>query len=289
MTKNYLLILSGVLLVGALSMQQSTHSTLATYIGTNIHKNSGGVAPGKTGAPGEQNCTACHGGSTLNGATENILTVLNGATPVTSYVPGQTYTVALAMASNPAKKGFQATALDGSDAMAGNFTAGLNTTVNGTAKKYANHTSTSNSSTTALWGWTWTAPSTDVGPVTFYVATNKANNNGQNSGDQIYLSQHVIGSTAGLVEDSKKELNFVAGYNPLNRQLMISFNSLNSGELALNLVDINGRSVFVHQLGTVNEGATKEFVVLPEYIKEGVYFVNCFLGNKPMSARIIVR
>ena len=289
MNKNYLFICAGALLIGAASVQRASHQSLTTYFGSNTHKNSGGAGAGKTGAPGEQNCTSCHSGSALDGSNENVLQVLNGATPVTSYVPGQTYTIALAMSSNPAKKGFQATVLDGSNAMAGTFTAGTNTSINGSVKKYANHKSTSNTSTTVLWGWTWVAPSTDVGPVTFYVATNKANNNGNDNGDVIYLSQHVIGSTAGLVEESKMELNFNAGYNALNRQIMLSFNALNAGDLSINLVDVNGRSVFTNQLGTVSAGATKEFVTLPDHIKEGIYFVNCFVGNTPMSAKIVIR
>src|SRR6185369_13678069 len=38
----------------------------------------------------------------------------------------------------------------------------------------------------ATWTFDWTAPSTDVGPVTFYAAGNQANNDGNTSGDFIY-------------------------------------------------------------------------------------------------------
>ena len=107
--------------------------------------NSGGAAAGKTGAPGEQNCTACHSGTAQDGANENLLTILNGTTPVTQYTPGQQYTVTLSMASNPTKKGFQATALTSSNVMAGAFTGQSgNTSISGTSKKYANHTASSN-------------------------------------------------------------------------------------------------------------------------------------------------
>ncbi|MFM7682216.1 MAG: choice-of-anchor V domain-containing protein, partial [Bacteroidota bacterium] len=140
--------------------------------------NSGGVAAGKTGAPGEQNCTQCHSGNTQDGSNENVLTLLDGTTPVTTYSPGQQYTVTLSMSSNPVKKGFQATALTSANAMAGIFTGQSgNTSINGSSKKYANHTSTSNTSSSApIWTWTWTAPASGTGDVKFYVATNKANN-----------------------------------------------------------------------------------------------------------------
>lgn len=157
-------------------------------------KNSGGAAPGMTGAPNESNCTQCHSGSILNGASENMLTILDGVTPVNTYTPGQQYNVNLLMSSNPTKRGFQATALTASNGMAGGFTGQAgNTTINGGVKKYANHTSLSNTSANApSWTWTWTAPAAGAGPVTFYVATNKTNNNGNDNGDMIYLSQHII-------------------------------------------------------------------------------------------------
>ena len=40
--------------------------------------------------------------------------------------------------------------------------------------------------------FSWTAPATDVGPVTFYVAANAANNNGNNQGDQIYNTKVTL-------------------------------------------------------------------------------------------------
>ena len=36
-------------------------------------QNGGGAAAGKTGAPGEQNCTGCHSGTAQDGSNENNL------------------------------------------------------------------------------------------------------------------------------------------------------------------------------------------------------------------------
>ena len=89
-----------------------------------------GPAGGKTGAPGEQNCTSCHSGATQNGANENLLVVNNDiGFGITQYTPGASYTVNLSMASNPAKKGFQVTALNAATTMAGNFVTGANTQI----------------------------------------------------------------------------------------------------------------------------------------------------------------
>ena len=146
MKKNYILIFSGVLMVGALSMQKTSYVTLEKYIAKNAHKYSGGSPAGKTGAPGEEPaCTACHGGSTQSGITENNFILLDGINPTTNYLPGNTYSVALTMSSNPTKKGFQATAWTSGNVMAGSFTGQAGNTAISTAvyKMYANHTSSS--------------------------------------------------------------------------------------------------------------------------------------------------
>ncbi len=262
----------------------------------NIHKsplNGGGAAAGKTGAPGESNCTSCHSGSTQNGSAENILTVLDANNnPVTSYTLGAAYTVTLGLSSNPSKKGFQATALKTSDnTMAGSFTGTSgNTFVNGSAKKYANHTSQSNTSATALWTWTWTAPATNVGDVKFYVASNKANGNNQDNGDMIYLSQHTISAPSNVgLEESNFKPTFKAAYNAETNSLKLNYKSLKINKVNVNVVDLSGKSVFHKSLGVSVIGENTEFVSLPNDLPKGYYVVNVFLNNTAMSAKVLVQ
>jgi hypothetical protein len=254
--------------------------------------NSGGAAAGKTGAPGEQNCTACHSGTAQNGANENLLTLSDGTTTVTAYTPGQQYTVTLGMTSNPTKKGFQATALTSSNVMAGNFTGQAgNTSINGTTKKYANHTSNSNTSTTApVWTWTWIAPAAGSGNVTFYVATNKTNNNNNDMGDMIYLSQHVFteaSSSAGL-ESIVFNNNVVIGVDNESNKVTIAYELNQMAKMAINVVDLNGKSV--HNKTAMNGQIGSNHVEIPTSdFKSGVYIVNFFIDNKPFSKKIVVK
>lgn len=286
MKKKYILPVF-ILAVAGLSLQNS-----AEFNFSNLHaeKNGGGAAPGRTGAPGETNCTACHSGSVLDGSNENILTVLSGSTPVTEYIPGSVYTVSLTMTSNPAKKGFQSTALDATDAMAGTFTSGATTLVSGTSKKYANHTSASNTSATPAWTWSWTAPATNVGDVTFYVATNKANNNNNDTGDQIYLSQHTISapSGAGINENVSTVSGLALGIDALNSKLKMSFNSLISGEMTINLLDINGRVILNKEIGTSMLGKNEQTIQLPSDLKNGIYVVHLLVNNNTISGKIMI-
>ena len=291
MKKNYLFVGIIALGLGALSLKDSAKIEIAKF-NAKAHKNANGAQPGKTGAPGEQTCTQCHSGTAQSGATENQFVVLDGFNPVTSYVPGQTYNVSLAMASAPAKKGFQAIALDGTNAMAGSFAGqgagGTTITTSGT-KQYANHNSTSNTNANMVWIWSWTAPATNVGDVTFYVATNKANGDGTSSGDMIYISQHVLGTTASIADKGTIDEQFTAGYSAETNAVVMDFNSLTSGDMTLNLVDANGRSVFFTELGKAQIGSNKETVKLPADLKNGIYFVNFFVNNNPMSAKILIQ
>lgn len=210
---------------------------------------------------------------------------------MTQYTPGTTYTVNLAMASNPAKKGFQVTALNGANAMAGNFVAGTNTqlktaTISGGQRKYATHKNTSNTAATQAWSWTWVAPATSEGAVTFYVATNKANNNNNDNGDLIYLSQHVFLSDDASLDETTKENDFNVGYSPEKDAVLISYATLSILPTSLNLVNLEGKSVFSKKLGATAAGNNQEWVSLPSHLPNGLYVVHFFVGNKAYSAPI---
>jgi len=254
--------------------------------------NANGPSGGQSGAPGEQNCTSCHNGATQDGSAENLLILNNDlGVGMTQYTPGATYTVNLSMASNPTKKGFQVTALNGANAMAGNFVAGANTqlktaTISGGQRKYATHKNTSNTAATQVWNWTWVAPATSEGAVTFYVATNKANNNNNDNGDLIYLSQHVFLNDDASIDESVQENNFTVGYSPEKDAILVSFATLSIVPTSLNLVDLQGKSVYAKKLGATQVGKNQEWVSLPQHLSNGMYVVHFFVGNKAYSAPI---
>lgn len=257
--------------------------------------NSNGPSGGQSGAPGEQNCTSCHSGSTQNGSAENQLVVNNDVgVGITQYTPGATYPVNLTMASNPTKKGFQVTALNPANQMAGNFIAGSNTqiktaTIGGGQRKYVTHLSSSNSSATQTWNWTWEAPATEQGPITFYVATNKANNNGNFNGDVIYLSQHMFLNDDASLDQLTIANNFTAGYAPEKQEILISFSSLSVGPISVNLVDLQGNSVLSKKLGTSGVGQNKQWLSLPKQLPNGIYIVHFFIANKAYSAPVSIQ
>jgi len=291
MRKIYILSLLSIATVGFLAFQHGGTESIEKFISAK-HKFSSGGQPAYTGAPGDLNCTSCHNGQVQSGSTENILTVIDGANTVSSYVAGNSYTVSLQMASNPDKKGFSATALDGLNDMAGAFTG---QTAGGTQdfiswnRHYVSHTVASNTNANTEWLWTWEAPVTDVGNVTFYVASNVANNDNMTTGDVIHLSTFIINSTTGILEESIGQSTFQVGYAAQENKVLINFTMLSVGEMFFNLVDLNGRSIYTYKMGKSIIGENNESIVLPDNIKNGIYVVHFFINNKAMSANIMVQ
>ena len=158
-----------------------------------VHAYLAGPPAGFTHAPGEFDCSDCHVPDGPQGG-QTTLTV-----PQT-YIPGQTYQIAVHhFNSDPSRIrwGFQLTALDDGAQKAGNLqsinalTQVLNNQGPIPARQYIEHTQAGNFSGqqgTVTWTFNWTAPATDVGRVTFYVAGNQANGDGNTSGDIIHFA-----------------------------------------------------------------------------------------------------
>ena len=151
---------------------------------------SSGPPPGYTRAPGEEPeaCAECHLSPGDAGSGQIAITA------PANYVPGQTYQITVTHTnSDPTRLrwGFQLTALDPGDEKAGELT---NTSVltqiitggPGGNRQYIEHSASGTfigQTGGASWTFNWTAPSTDVGVVTFYAAGNHANNDANTSGD----------------------------------------------------------------------------------------------------------
>ena len=69
----------------------------------------------------------------------------------------------------------------------------------------------------------------------------------------------------------------------------IQFSSLINGSNFVNIVDMTGKSVLNMDIGASSIGINKESVRLPEHIKNGMYIVQFFVDNYPMSQSILVK
>lgn len=179
--------------------------TLLMVVGANtlVITNTAQPAAGHTGAPGENTCTAagCHNG-TANSTSLIVLNTAPSGQLATGYTPGTDYNIFINVqdlatpATSQPKDGFQVTVLDSNNNFAGAFTV---TNANSTSKtttfgrEYIGH---KNATSTSAWTFRWTAPAVGTGPVRFYVAANRSNSNGSDSGDNIYNQSFTFSESA---------------------------------------------------------------------------------------------
>ena len=238
----------------------------------------------KTGAPGESNCTDCHSGTTQS-AAGTITYNFSGAND--EYLPGQSYTIDLSIASG-AKNGFQMTILDANNDAAGTFTAGTNTsTASAMSRNYIRHSA---SSGITSWSFTWNAPATDMGDLTVYYAFNETNNSGTNSGDQIYLGQESISinPSASMTEYDQLKSGYKVYVDEVAQQLKLQYSTLEPSDVVLNVIDLNGKLLLRKELGTKSAGEYNENIDLTEMYQSGVYFVSLLINNYAINQKIVL-
>lgn len=179
-----------------------------------------------TDAPGEGNCTACH--------TTNPVNTGGGSVTITGlphdYLPNQQIPITVRTTHpNANAYGFQMTAIDNIGRTVGTFTLPndnpakmqtINGLVNNQVRQYVEHTVdgliTMGTSGSNSWTFTWTAPSTRVGKIAFYVAGNGADGNASPTDDQIYTSATATLSGSAI---SNFDLDFqsdIAIFRPSN-------------------------------------------------------------------------
>ncbi|MBX7221639.1 MAG: hypothetical protein K1Y36_16935 [Blastocatellia bacterium] len=163
---------------------------------------SSGPDPGYTNAPGDiDTCVNCHDQFQLNTGSGQVS--LTGLPQV--YQPGQTYPLTISVEQQGRTRwGFQATALTANGEKAGTFvltdpnlTRIQSSSVSGKLRDYIEHTQAGTQNGTprkATWRFSWKAPATDAGPVTFYFCGNAANGDNTNQGDYIYSSVALTNS-----------------------------------------------------------------------------------------------
>ncbi len=166
---------------------------------TGIEASSNRPPSRNTAAPGESNCSSCHGGSAVNSGGGTLALV---GLP-SNYMPNQSIPLTVRITQNGRPGfGFQVTAIDDMGRQAGNIvvtdtarTALMTGTVGSNTRQYIGQTTAGTAATASgqgSWNFTWTAPAQSAGRVTFYVASVAANANGDTSGDSVYSINQSI-------------------------------------------------------------------------------------------------
>jgi hypothetical protein len=247
-----------------------------------------GSPGGRTGSPGDgnANCTGCHSGS-----AQEISNWISSTIPVSGYVPGQTYTITASAAhSGAALYGFEVTAEDASNAKKGTIivTDAVQTQLANSGKSIT-HTvnGTTPSGDSKSWSFDWTAPASGSGLIRFYGAFNAANGNGQNTGDQIYLSSYsVTESSTGINDNLAEALDIRVYPNPFADYLELNFNGLERPVKSVMLIGQDGRMAWSAYI--IPDSSEKLRIDAAGFSK-GIYLLSVMFSDNSRASYKVVK
>lgn len=270
--KYYLVLLSLPILAIAF-MAQSGGATSGGATGS-----PGDVANAPMGASG--NCLMCHSNSgNYNTSVEIIVT----PTPTNGYTLGQTYSLTVNQTSTgAAEHGFQITAENAVASKVGTFavTDAIHTQVQ-SANHYVTHTKAGDDEIS--WSFTWTAPQTDEGDVTFYAATIAGNPNGSGTtttNSQMALSTYHVGSVLGI--NKAQLLSFSMYPNPSDSQVTFQMPS-DTYQAKVNVFDYLGKLLIKKSIDL------KSNTLDVSNLSPGIYFVSIQTDTKIGTKKLIIR
>ncbi|MHC1707340.1 MAG: choice-of-anchor V domain-containing protein [Bacteroidales bacterium] len=226
--------------------------------GDTHNKYQGGSPGGYAGAPPLfKTCKNCHSGQTSN-VTDWITTNI----PATGYIPGTAYTVTVTV-TGTGKKGFEVTPRSSAGTFLGSLTAGTgNKLVDLQSAVTQNATITSSPAT---WSFTWTAPNTGTGNVTFYGAfslgllTTKL------------CTLNVQENTIGILD----QLNpyFSVYPNPCTDHVNLNAFLPVKTSLTASLYSLSGSRVITLIQEDVNAGECNKRIDIPSNLAKGTYLI----------------
>jgi len=241
---------------------------------------SGGSPGGKTGSPGDNGttCTQCHSGTPVD--AENWIT---SDIPELGYEVGETYTItATGTHAGVARFGFELTAEDENGNKVGNFTTinsetQFSNSGNSVTHSFAGITPDGDSKS---WSMEWTAPSTDVGVVSFYAAFNAANGNGGTTGDVIYTSMMSVDESSVGFGEELAVADFSFGPNPSFGSIQVN-HAYNVAQVSI--FDISGKVVLDF------DNYSTESTIDLNNLNSGVYFIQLKSGEALQSQKLILK
>ena len=171
-------------------MKKITLLSFSIFVSIICLSNLDGALPGNTNAPGEFTCgrAPCHNVPINVGDAEMSITF---GEDETAYFPDSIFLLKVKI-TNPmtSRNGFQILALDENLQNAGTWQLiepdkmKIIDGFSDPTKKYVTHQVAGNQQ--EEWALNWKAPAGDVGKVTFYASVLSANDNGENTGDEVY-------------------------------------------------------------------------------------------------------
>lgn len=241
--------------------------------------------------------SGCHGGTIVT-ANQSSVNLKIDTTQFASqtfdanfkYTPGKTYYIGLQVLVPAYVSGFQMTALNNSNGMAGSFTALSQTKLRTYGSiDYISHLNANHN--TSSWIFQWTAPATGHGPVTFYYAVNPADSLsfdtlGASNGN-IYtgtVTIHELG--VGINEISEKLNEWHVYPNPVTRDFSLSFDLKKQDVVKASVYSLDGKISKELLDEKLNPGYFNQNYDISAF-PSGIYLVKLSVGQASITEKII--
>ncbi len=274
-----------LLIIGALAVVSISTSAFVILKQTGI--------AGKTGSPGNGLCSDCH---TPGSA---VATVSISGTPAftgNQYVPGQTYTVNVQVASPTLSAfGFGCEILDGTSVGANSI--GLMSGISPLsqikpfgARDNATHLNTTfGLGNTKTFTFKWIAPAT--GSAYIYAAGLAANNNGSSgAGDAVGTASLVLtAGPVGLVNIESNVVSLTVFPNPSEDNISLQYSLINDGSVKASLYNLQGKEICILFNGNQTAGLHTKTIIYPNDVASGVYLVKLSSNGKDLVEKMIIK
>jgi len=247
--------------------------------------NGGGSSNGVTGSPldnqlAPQSCLTCHD----NNGNFNTAVSITSDIPSGGYALGQTYNMTVTQTANGASKhGFQITVENTSPSKIGGFgiTDAINTHLQ-SGNNFATHSLAGTDQSS--WNFTWTAPSTDAGSVTFYVASiaGNLNNTGGTTTVNNQMAQNTLIIGSVLAISDKHLLKYRMYPNPGDG--IVSFqlpSNINQGYISV--FDYSGKLMIQKNINTPKSAIDVSF------LSAGIYIVKIQTAFQIGTKKLVIR
>ena len=258
------------------------------FIGANVMSFSSGPARSglldRTGSPVAGNngnfCQDCHNGGSFDASV--AIELLDGGTPVSSYVAGQTYTVRISVnagAGTPSGYGFQSVIMNANNQSVGTYgTAPTGTGIQAlSGRSYFEHRSRR---TDNVFEIEWTAPAAGTGTLNIYAAGVATNANSNTTGDSPAKSSLELAESTGPVSTDNlfaEQVGITVLGNPIEDNLQLKMDSEMSFDGVFQLVAGNGK-VVLNQNEKVANG-TQYFRFDVSDLSTGLYYLRVANGE----------
>ena len=251
---------------------------------------------GRTGSPGESNCTTggCHNSFALNTGGGSISLASTPAFIANQYIPGTVYTMNLTVArAGSTVFGLDVEALTSANANAGTLaiTNATETQIqNAGAKKNVTHKLNGGlTNNTKTFAFKWTAPAS--GAATFYYAGVAGNHNGSEGGDYVYTGSLALtaGTAAGIDNTNESNVNFSVYPNPVSEKINVSYSLKDNSKVTCTIYSITGVVVAKLIDEEQNVGDKKLSFDIPPSLTSGTYLFQLNCNGNILCKKIIIK